>query len=661
MDPVMFKIFGIPGYVFLWLFAIVSFTFFGLRVTKFVKVLRKARPENRLDNIFTRIKNFIVYVLGQKKLFGERSIGLPHFLFFWGFVFYAVSFFWNLIRGLVPALPIPYADEIGFVSFFLEIFAVLVLISIIVAVIRRTFFPPPHLQKSRDAVIILSLITILMVTLLLGQSFKDTHLTLKAASPVGIYLSSIFKGLTPRDAEIWTAIMWWVHISAVLFFMAYIPFSKHMHLLTSPVNAFLLNDNFPANLNIKGGEEKLAEGSSKWDEFTWKQLFQTLTCAECGRCDRVCPALNSGYELSPRQLLHDMKEHIFETALKGVETIEKPLIGGHIKEEVLWQCTTCMSCMSRCPVLNEHISNIVQMRRYLVNQGSVEPTVQDLLMKMTRYGNSFGQSDRNRGKWTVPVEPKIKDARKEEVDYLWVTGDYAAFDPRLQNITQTTAKILEAAGINFGIMYEAEKNSGNDIRRIGEEGLFETLKDKNTLAFSKSKFNKIFTTDPHTYNTIKNEYDLKVTGNGHNIEVVHYTELFDELIKKGLLKFNKKLNYKVTYHDPCYLGRYNNIYEQPRKILKALGVKLIEMPRNREQSYCCGAGGGRIWMEDKVKITERPSESRIKEAIALDGVEMLVVACPKDIVMFQDAIKTTGNEGKIIVKDISELIFEGMH
>jgi Fe-S oxidoreductase len=359
-----------------------------------------------------------------------------------------------------------------------------------------------------------------------------------------------------------------------------------------------------------------------------------------------------------------MKINLYDTAFKNIdaEKADKQLIGDYISEEELWQCTTCMACMERCAVLNEHLTSIIQMRRYLVGQGNIEATVQDMLQKMTRYGNSFGQSERNRAKWTAGLDFKIKDARKEEVEYLWITGDYAAFDVRVMNLTQATARIFNCAGLDFGILYEAEKNSGNDVRRIGEEGLFEFLKDKNTQILEKTKFRYIVTTDPHTYNTIKNEYHLNNADrtNGNAIKVFHYTEVIDQLIKNSKLKINKFLNQTATYHDPCYLGRYNGIYEPPRSILKTIGVKVVEMPRNRNQSYCCGAGGGRIWMEDKTQIKERPSESRIKEAVALKDVSTFVVACPKDIAMFTDAIKTTGQEEKLVVKDIAELVWESV-
>jgi Fe-S oxidoreductase len=678
MDPVNIQFFAIPGIWLLWLLAIISIFIFIRRVTKLIKLLKKAKPEIRWDNLKIRIKNFLVYVLGQKRLFNERSIGLPHFLFFWGFIFYAGSFGWNLLKGLLPFLPIPYADEIPVISFILEIFGVLVLISIIVAVVRRSFFPPPHLQKSIDAAIILTLISILMITLVLGQGYKasaEGHLTL---SPIGNILASGFAGMPASTAFGMNTLMWWIHMITVLLFLAYIPYSKHMHLLVSPFNVLFSNIHNSGNLSVRGGGENISEGSSKWNDFTWKDLLNAFSCAECGRCDRVCPALNSGYKLSPRLILHNLKEHVYSTGLGGngkvnidikSEGDKNPLIGKLISEEELWQCTTCSSCMEQCPVLNEHIPVIINMRRHLVSKGSLDPTLQDMLTKMARYGNSFGQSDRNRAKWTKELDFKIKDARKEEVEHLWILGDYASFDARLKNITKIVASIFQKAGLDFGILYEGERNSGNDVRRIGEEGLFEILKERNIQSLQKAKFKYIFTTDPHTYNTLKNEYELTFslfssskagTDNGKNgkFQIKHYTELLDELIQQKKITINKKLNYSVTYHDPCYLGRYNNVYDAPRRILKSLGVILTEMPRNRSKSFCCGAGGGKIWMEDKTPVKERPSENRIKEAVALDNVKDFIVACPKDIVMFQDAAKTTGYEEKIKIKDISELVYE---
>jgi Fe-S oxidoreductase len=292
------------------------------------------------------------------------------------------------------------------------------------------------------------------------------------------------------------------------------------------------------------------------------------------------------------------------------------------------------------------------MRRFLVIEGRVGTELQDALANLGRYGNSFGQSERMRARWAQPIQPPIKDARREPVDYLWFVGDYASYSPTLTDVTVKTAEVFRKAGLDFGILYEAERNAGNDVRRVGEEGLFEVLVEKNCTTLSKCTYQAIVTTDPHTYNTLKNEYP--VNRDEHH-PVLHYTELLDQLITAGKLKFSKKLGYKVTYHDPCYLGRYNDVYDAPRRVIEATGCELVEMPRHKDGSFCCGAGGGRIWMAEG-EIQERPSESRIHEAVKLDKVTTFVVACPKDVTLFRDAVKTTGNESRIEVKDLIELV-----
>lgn len=665
MDPVRTVFLGLPGWAWLWLLALLSFGIFGRRVWQIVGRMLQARPENRFDQLGKRVGNVVRHVLQQKRLFNEPSIGLAHFLIFWGFVLYAGCFNWSLVRGLFPFLPIPYPDQVRLVALLLELFSVIVLISLGVAAARRTFFPPPHLHLSRDANIILSLIGVLMLSTLFGQSFRVAGEGATAAwSPFGGLLAAAWRGITPALAEQWTAAMWWVHMIVVLFFLVYLPYSKHGHLLASPFNVFFANLRAPGDLAIAGATEESASGASQWKEFTWKQLLSGFSCAECGRCDRACPTQTSGHPLSPQQVVQKLKEHFLTVALHAPK--ESPLvgevktngarslIGDLIPETDLWGCTTCMACMDRCAVLNEQIPLIIQMRRHLVGQGKVEGTVQDMLANVNRYGNSFGKSDRLRAKWTQSLGWKIKDARKDPVEYLWFVGDYASYDPRVEGITRLTAQLFKAAGLDFGILYEGERNAGNDVRRVGEEGLFEVLQEKNRQALAKAKYEAIVTTDPHTYNTLKNEYHW----NGNRVPVLHYTEVLDHLLREGKLPLKKKLTLRATYHDPCYLGRYNEVYDPPRRVLQALGVDLVEMPRNRARSHCCGAGGGRIWMEDAPGIKERPAENRIREAAALPDTPIFIVACPKDIAMFRDAVKTTGQEGKIAVKDLSEVVAE---
>jgi Fe-S oxidoreductase len=308
-----------------------------------------------------------------------------------------------------------------------------------------------------------------------------------------------------------------------------------------------------------------------------------------------------------------------------------------------------MACVQTCPVGIEHVGTIVQLRRSLVEAGDMDPTLQTALQNLAGQGNSFGKSARMRARWTKPLDERIKDARKEPVKYLWYVGDYASYDERLAENSRLLAALLTRAGVDFGILYEDEWNSGNDVRRVGEEGLFDLLVEHNVEALAKAQFEEIFTTDPHTLNALRNEYPAR----GAAYPVRHYTELLADLIESGALPV-EPLNLKVTYHDPCYLGRYNRITEAPRRVLAALGCELIEMPRNRDNTFCCGAGGGRIWMDDS-GLSERPSANRIKEAVTLD-VSHFVVACPKDTTMYSDAARTTGHDATLTVLDIVRLV-----
>jgi Fe-S oxidoreductase len=660
VDPATNPVAGPAVLALAWVLTLAAFGIFGARIWNLIGLLRKGRPENRFDQPVKRIQRVIEHVMLQPRLFNEPTIGLPHLLIFWGFVVYVICFNWGLARALLPFLPawIPYPDDLGIAALFLDVFGVFVLLGLVAALVRRVFYAPPHLHLSVDANLILAWIGTLMASSLVGSAAKlvgeGGHAS--AWRPVGSLLMPLFSGLTVQSAFGVAKAMWWVHTVGVLSFLVYLPYSKHLHLLASPFNVFFGTLRPAGDLAIAGGSEESATGASSWEQFTWKQLLGGFSCAECGRCDRSCPASTSGFPLEPQEIIQKLKRHTIATGLAKPGTAATALIGGVMTEPEIWSCVTCMSCMERCAVLNEQIPTIVQLRRHLVSEGAVEKTLQDTLANLNRYGNSFGKSDRMRAKWTQPVAPKIKDARKEPVEYLWFTGDYAAYDPRLEEITRKTAAILQAAGLDFGLLYEGERNAGNDVRRVGEEGLFEILRDKNLDAIGKATYKVIVTTDPHSYNTLKNEYPW----NGNRVPVLHVAELLDRLIAEGRLPLKKKLSGRVTYHDPCYLGRYNGVYDAPRRVIEALGLTLVEMPRNRNRSYCCGAGGGRIWMEDTPGIKERPSESRVREAAALPDVPTLVVCCPKDIAMFRDAAKTTGNEATLAVKDLAELVWEAM-
>lgn len=625
-------------------------------------LLNLGKKENRLNNLPSRIIYFIKNVVFGMRIFEEPIIGFAHLMIFWGFLAFAVVSTGAFIEGLFPGVEFS-AARWPVVVYVVDIFAGLVTLGLIIAAARRYIFKPARLENTLDAFVCLFLIFFLMITYIFGEAFlyKAVASFEGCKGIIGSYLSAFFTGLSQAQAQTYYIWTWWAHVLCLLVFLNYIFFSKHLHLASCPFNSFFAKISPKGILPKQNPDEP--SGAARADDFTWKELMDGFTCSECGRCDRNCPAYNSGEKLSPKMVMHGIKEHLLKEGAQLLKCASgeekekvKPMIGSQITKEELWGCLSCYSCVDRCPVSNNHITSIVKMRRRLVNDGEVDDKLNTTLMNFSRYGNSFGKSERMRAKWATDLgDIKIKDARREEVEYLWFVGDYASYDGTAAEATKQFAKILDKAGVSFGILYEAEKNAGNDVRRIGEEGCFEMLLEKNMAAFSKAKFKKIVTTDPHTYNTLKNEYPKY----GAKYEVYHYTELLEDLINSGKISLNKKLNYCSTYHDPCYLGRYNAVFEPARNILKSLGIKLVEMPRNRSNSYCCGAGGGKIWMEE-IELKERPSESRIKEAVLLKNVNYFAVACPKDLSMFKDAVKATNNEGKIFIKDIAELVAEAM-
>jgi Fe-S oxidoreductase/nitrate reductase gamma subunit len=481
-----------------------------------------------------------------------------------------------------------------------------------------------------------------------------------AWAPVGYGLGTVLAPLPLETIRGLHQAVWWVHGLLAFGLILAIPFTKAFHLISSPLN-LLLRDVAPAGRLTVVAES----GVQTVKDLTWRQLLQIEACTWCGKCQEMCPGYNAGLPLSPRNLVQALDSRLVRTPLTpngNLPSLHGTLIGA----DELWACCTCRACEEICPVGVQQPRLIIDLRRHLVDQGQVDEGLQDTLMHFQRYGNSFGQSPRKRPDWTKPLEFKLKDARKEDVEYLWFVGDYASYDQRAQEVTRAIARVFHRAGLDVGLLVEKEQNAGNDVRRVGEEGLFGMLREKNLKELAAARFERIVTTDPHTYNTLKNEYaaDGQVDGNGQAAwagrPVIHYTELLDDLIRRGTIQLPHRQRVTATYHDPCYLGRYNGVYEAPRRVLAALGAKLVEMPRSRANSYCCGAGGGRIWMKDAPGVEERPAESRVREALALPGVQCLVVACPKDLVMFQDAVKTVGAEDRLRVVDLGELVLEAM-
>ena len=480
-------------------------------------------------------------------------------------------------------------------------------------------------------------------------------------SPVGAILAYMMQaiGFTAEGASALRSGLWWFHGLLALTFIAFIPYTKIKHIFTASAS-LMFRDPLAGRRLPKVPDEQKNAGYKLITDLTWKNLLHLDACTKCGRCQEACPANAVGAPLSPRDVILSLREFANHT-LNAKELPKEAELDIHGKDvgqvfmETLWSCRTCLACVEICPVAVEHVPIIVQMRRNLVEQGMMEPLLEKTLQTIHKTGNSFGESKRKRASWAKDLPFDIKDARKEPVDVLWFVGDYASFDPRNQKVTRAFARLMHEAGVDFGLLFEGELNAGNDVRRVGEEGLYEFLATSNIQSLADCEFNSIVTTDPHSYNTIRNEYpDF-----GGSFEIQHYSTVVKQLIEQGKLKLKKKLDYKVTFHDPCHLGRFNKGYDAPRDIIKMLGCDLVEMGRNRDNSFCCGAGGGRIWIPDPVGI-EKPSANRMREATVIDGLDVFVVSCPKDLTMFEDALKTSGYEGKFVVRELIELIDESM-
>lgn len=603
----------------------------------------------------------------------NRAVGMAHFWVFWGFVVLTaatatIAIDEDIIGVFLdrPDLQFWHGAFYQGYSLVVDVFSVGLIAGLVYLGFRRRRAParldydrvdrePESYDRSGysldDRVFLWVLLFIALSGFLLEGSriaaadFPD----FEVFSFAGWLVALVVQVLGTDEAETLRMITWWTHSVAALAFIALIPYSKAMHMITDIADLMVTDRDSARSL-----PEPAVASDDPLGFFSWKELLDFDACTKCGRCHDVCPARAAGAPLSPRDLILDLRELADAEANlilwygPGASPNETKgaVSGDFIATETLWACTTCMACMEACPVGIEHVPTIVQMRRQLVEAGDVEPGLQTAFESLTRGGNSFGKSAKQRPRWTKGLD--IKDARREHVEYLWFVGDHAAFDPRAIEVSTAVARLLDQAGVDYGILYEGERNSGNDVRRAGEEGLFEMLREQNLQALAEADYEQIITTDPHSLNTLRHEYGL-------DTKVIHYTELLSELVESGKLR-PSGLSGTATYHDPCYLGRYQEEYEAPRRLIEATGLRIREMGRCRENSFCCGAGGGRIWMDDSA-LEERPSENRIREAVALgEDVSYFVVACPKDMVMYSDAVKTTGNEDRMEVVDVVQLL-----
>ncbi|SEH38115.1 Fe-S oxidoreductase [Halopenitus malekzadehii] len=676
---------------------------------------------DRLSNLPGRIVDATLIVATNRKQFDrDRYAGVMHTFVLWGFLVLLMA---TTILFVDMDLYSPLTGDSFWTGefylayqFVVDAFGLLFVVGVGMALWRRYWTHNARLwgkhTSLEDDAFVWSLFLlgiggfIAEAAAIVGQPNRATE----SVSFIGLTMATGLEavGVTPDLAAAIYPVIWWQHALLALGFVAWIPYAKPFHMLSSFANVVVRDEqagarlpNVPADLDHTNAESL--------DDFTWKELLDQDACTKCGRCSSVCPANASGRNLDPRDVILDLKayresvaddpvigrspdavppraDELSDGAVAdgGSATAEAvPIVaeeGGVIAAESMESCMSCMACMDACPVDIEHLTSFTRLNRQLTDEGALDSNLQDVFQDVMSTGNTFGDSPDARGDWTEDLEFEIDDARETEVEYLWYVGDYPSYDERNKTVARALAKLFDHADVEFGILFDDEKYDGNDVRRIGEEFLYLELAGHHVETFEECEFETIVCTDPHSYNTMKNEYpeldfaefaddpmmpfeyDERWNADGE-IDVQHWTQVVEELVTDGRLGLSgDELDYTVTYHDPCHLGRYNDEYEAPRELIRATGADLREMPRSRSDSFCCGGGGGGLWMEHDEET--KPSEERLREALedtdAGAAVEKFVVACPMCTTMFEDGRKTGNFEDDIDVVDVAELLLEAL-
>jgi len=658
-------------------------------------VLTKVTAVPRFDRIPERLNAVAQYVLGQKKfivgeqpLKGDRAAGWMHFFIFWGFTILGVQVVHMFARGFFPGFTLPGLSVhlLGGPYLLLkDVIQLVVLGAIGMALVRWLVSHPARLfgyapaedrlrgQSHGEAILILCFIGTIMIS---GFLYDGGHLYAGAISPEieaerrwqplsNLVGAGLFALGGASGAALASNIGWWLHNCVILIFMNLLPVSKHFHILTSVPNVFFKKLEPVGQLSKQDLENATTFGTSYINQFTWKQVLDMYSCTECGRCSSHCPATISGKELAPRQLMLNLRDYLYENEGEVLKvqaaaadgdavavTVGENIVGERlIHDDVLWACTTCRACEEACPVLIEYVDKIVDMRRHLVQEEARFPAELTRTFKsMETQGNPWGIDAGSRADWATGLDiPTIAD--KPDAEYLYFVGCAGSYDDRHKRTTQALVKVLRAAQVDFAILGVEEPCNGETARRIGNEYLFQTMAQMAVEVLNGYSVRKIITNCPHCFNTFKNDYPQF----GGNFEVIHATELVDRLIADGKLELNDAGQPRaITYHDSCYLGRYNGVIDAPRNILNRIpGVELREMQRSRRFGMCCGAGGGRMWMEEEP--TQRVNFRRVEQALETSP-DAVAVACPFCMTMVDDGLKSKGMEDKVPALDVMELV-----
>jgi Fe-S oxidoreductase len=675
-----------------------AFGAFGWTLNRFTRFMLKGRPtRGAFDSWGARVGDVLTYFLGQKSVF--REIASAHHPFiYWGFLVICLGTLELMIQGLIPSFSYALFGSAINVAFkaVLDLTNAVVLLIMVWSFFRRVVIRPPLIPLSADAALILSLISTLCIThFLMHGAGMVTSDAVHGYMPVSAGVAGFLRGMDRGSAGLVHELNWWIHMGVVLFFLNYIPYSKHIHILGSLPNILLRNRGQRGVMPKRDLENEKDWGVACYERFDWKSLLDSYACTECARCTNNCPAWATDKPLSPMQLIHDIRDEmrargaklihltpgIDPTAEEGGESGEaaggegkggtpkptprdlaivkqlkeaEPMVGSRIKDETLWSCVTCGACEAVCPVFIEHPMKIVEMRSHLVLAESRMPSELTRVFKgIENNMNPWGIGSDQRMDWAEGLDLPVM-ADKGSAEYLVWIGCAGSFDDRAKKISRAWVQLLQRAGVDFAVLGLEEGCTGDPARRAGNEFLFQMTAESTIETLKQYQVKKILVTCPHCYHSFKNEYPQF----GGEYEVWHHTQFLQKLLAEGKLQPSRMLTDGLTYHDSCYLGRWNDIYDPPRAILAQLagGKAPIEMGRTGYKSFCCGAGGARMWMEE---APPRINENRTREALAT-GAKTIATACPFCIVMLTDGVKAANREEEVRVLDVAEVVFASL-
>ena len=637
----------------------VSGSIFARRALMLVGLVRLGKPVQRFDDVPRRLRNEAVVVLGQKKLFQRLVPGLIHAFIFWGFLVLFPTIVMALIAAVARGETLPWLGSQGWFALLVDLFVLLVLVGVTSAVWIRKVQRPERFKGSHlgEADLILALIALIVITLLLWHAaLIATGLNEWPAgwSPVSNAIASVFGEGTWADVR--ERLFVWTHVLLVVGFLAYLPHSKHLHIATAAINVWFGRTRShgrlePLDFTVED-ESAMRFGSATVADMTWKQMVDTMSCTECGRCQDVCPAYATGKELSPKLLIMGLRDQLMAEGPKllGDEAFElSPLVPNAVSDDVVWDCVTCGACVQECPVAIEHVDHIVDLRRHLVMVESRFPAETGTMLRdVERSSNPWGKPQTERADWAEGLGVRVLQPGEAPPEVLYWVGCAASFDERARVSAQSTAKLMQAAGVDFAILGPRESCTGDPARRAGNEYTFQSFAEQNVATMNDAGVTKIVASCPHCFNTLANEYpDF-----GGNYEVVHHTELLAGLLEEGRLQPVAGVE-EITYNDSCYLARHNDVVSAPREIVARIGTPL-EMERSGKRTFCCGAGGAHMWMEER---GNQINEERAREAVET-GAGTLAVACPFCTVMLDDGVKQNGAEMR--VADVATLLAEAL-